>query len=227
VNRSRSCQTLWATVVLALVAAAAPAAETRQWLDWQSLPPLPDPIGVAGPFVGSHQGGLIVAGGANFAAAEAADLWEVPKRFHQAAFVMAPAAGEAGGYAWRTGFALGSGFAWRTRFARGARFAWFTLRAHLTGRSRLASGAGLACRSGLTLGTLLALLALRPDLVPTDERVGFCTVAGRRLTDTHVHQQRLGRQASVARRVVLCGDTRGHQPGDERRRGSERREPPP
>jgi SSS family solute:Na+ symporter len=106
VNRSRSCQTLWATVALALAAAAAPAAETRQWLDWQPLPPLPDPIGVAGPFVGSHQGGLIVAGGANFAPAEAADLWEVPKRFHQAAFVLAPAAGEAGGYAWQTGFAL-------------------------------------------------------------------------------------------------------------------------
>ena len=105
-NRSRSCQTLWATVVLALVAAAAPAAETRQWLDWQPLPPLPDPIGVAGPFVGSHQGGLIVAGGANFAAAEAADLWDVPKQFHQAAFVMAPAADEASGFAWRTGFAL-------------------------------------------------------------------------------------------------------------------------
>jgi hypothetical protein len=85
---------------------AAAEAAPRQWLDWQPLPPLPDPIGVAGPFVGSHRGGLIVAGGANFAAAEAADLWEVPKQFHQVAFVLAPAAGEASGFAWQTGFAL-------------------------------------------------------------------------------------------------------------------------
>ncbi len=35
-------------------------------LDWQQLPPLPDPIGFAGPFAGASGGALIVAGGANF-----------------------------------------------------------------------------------------------------------------------------------------------------------------
>lgn len=36
------------------------------FLDWQALPPLPDPHGVAGPFAGVCSGHLIVAGGANF-----------------------------------------------------------------------------------------------------------------------------------------------------------------
>jgi N-acetylneuraminic acid mutarotase len=33
---------------------------------WQSLPPLPDTIGFAGPFAGTHQGVLLIGGGANF-----------------------------------------------------------------------------------------------------------------------------------------------------------------
>ena len=36
-------------------------------LDWRPLPDLPNELGVAGPFVGVHNGALIVAGGANFA----------------------------------------------------------------------------------------------------------------------------------------------------------------
>ncbi len=39
---------------------------TRQRLDWQQLPDLPDELGVAGPLVGVHNDVLIVAGGANF-----------------------------------------------------------------------------------------------------------------------------------------------------------------
>jgi len=35
-------------------------------LNWQELPPLPDPIGFAGPLAGTSNGALIVAGGANF-----------------------------------------------------------------------------------------------------------------------------------------------------------------
>jgi N-acetylneuraminate epimerase len=35
-------------------------------LDWQPLPPIPDPLGVAGPYAGVSGGALIVAGGANF-----------------------------------------------------------------------------------------------------------------------------------------------------------------
>lgn len=34
--------------------------------DWEQLPPLPNPLGVAGPFAGAHNGVLLVAGGANF-----------------------------------------------------------------------------------------------------------------------------------------------------------------
>lgn len=94
------------SLALSLSAVAAPAADTRAWLDWQPLPPLPDPIGVAGPFVGTHRGALVVAGGANFAAADAADLWDVAKTFQAAAFVLPPAVGEAQPSAWQTGFAL-------------------------------------------------------------------------------------------------------------------------
>jgi len=79
---------------------------SRHWLDWQSLPALPDPIGVAGPFVGAHRGCLVVAGGANFATADAADLWEVPKRFHATAFVLTRDGHGSGQFAWHTGFAL-------------------------------------------------------------------------------------------------------------------------
>lgn len=87
-------------------ATLAAAGEVGPPLDWQPLPPLPDPIGVAGPFVGTHQGGLVVAGGANFATTAAADLWSAPKRFQAAAFVLVPQPDAAGGYVWRTGFAL-------------------------------------------------------------------------------------------------------------------------
>jgi solute:Na+ symporter, SSS family len=86
--------------------AADPTIETRRWLNWQPLPAVPDAIGVAGPFAGSHKGAAILAGGANFSAADAANLWDVEKKFHAAAYVLVPQAGEAGAYAWRTGFKL-------------------------------------------------------------------------------------------------------------------------
>ena len=35
-------------------------------LDWSQLPPLPDPVGFAGPYAGVSNGTLLVAGGANF-----------------------------------------------------------------------------------------------------------------------------------------------------------------
>jgi N-acetylneuraminic acid mutarotase len=41
------------------------AASTRS-LQWSELPPLPEKLGFAGPFVGTHKGALLVAGGANF-----------------------------------------------------------------------------------------------------------------------------------------------------------------
>jgi len=55
------------------------------WLTWEALPDVPDPLGVAGPFGGLHEGGagaaessvLILAGGASFPVpAGAAGLWD-------------------------------------------------------------------------------------------------------------------------------------------------------
>lgn len=90
---------LWlvAAVVLVLGACVAPGQEPRQasgeqssdkpaesMLSWSELPPLPDPIGVAGPFVGVHRDALIVAGGANFPH----PVWENDKRWHDAIHVL-------------------------------------------------------------------------------------------------------------------------------------------
>ncbi len=47
------------------------------YLDWQSLPDLPESLGVAGPFVGVHQDVLIIAGGANFPQ----PVWESGKQW--------------------------------------------------------------------------------------------------------------------------------------------------
>jgi N-acetylneuraminic acid mutarotase len=44
----------------------APLACCAETFTWQQLPPLRDPLGVAGPFAGISGGALIVAGGANF-----------------------------------------------------------------------------------------------------------------------------------------------------------------
>ena len=57
-------------------------------LDFQPLPDLPDPIGVAGPIVGVVNGTLIVAGGANFALKDDPQLWELPKVYHDRAWIL-------------------------------------------------------------------------------------------------------------------------------------------
>ena len=67
---------------------AAPVWGSEKVLEWKPLPDLPDPIGVAGPFVGVHNDALIIAGGANFPVLEGASLWEVPKVWHQDAWVL-------------------------------------------------------------------------------------------------------------------------------------------
>src|SRR5688500_13025659 len=41
-------------------------AAAEQTLGWARLPPLPEPVGVAGPYAGAAGGALLVAGGANF-----------------------------------------------------------------------------------------------------------------------------------------------------------------
>jgi len=88
--------------VIASAAFGTDAVRTR--LDWQALPDLPDAIGVAGPFVGVHNDALIVAGGANFAPPDAPDLWDVPKVWHDEAWVLVRT--DDGGYKWIGGFKL-------------------------------------------------------------------------------------------------------------------------
>ena len=55
-------------------------------LEWSQLPPLPDPIGFAGPFVGVAGDALVVAGGANFP--EAAPWDGGAKVWHDRVFVL-------------------------------------------------------------------------------------------------------------------------------------------
>ncbi len=65
-------------------------------LDWQSLPDLPDELGVAGPFVGVHNDALLVAGGANFPT----PVWKTNKTWYQQIYVLTHAED---GYAWQEG----------------------------------------------------------------------------------------------------------------------------
>ena len=72
---------LWLSMTLALLATSAGAAEP---LVWSELPPIPNELGVAGPFAGTHNGALIVAGGANFPK----PIWETDKVWHDNVFVL-------------------------------------------------------------------------------------------------------------------------------------------
>lgn len=71
-------------LLVALVVTAVTAPNAHAEVDWQALPDLPDPLGVAGPFVGVHNDALIVAGGANFAR----PVWDHPKLWHDAIHVL-------------------------------------------------------------------------------------------------------------------------------------------
>jgi SSS family solute:Na+ symporter len=78
-------------------ASAVPQAEPPAALAWSRLPDLPDPVGVAGPFVGvcageTAGGMLVVAGGANFPGRAPWDGGT--KAWHDAAWVLADPAGE-------------------------------------------------------------------------------------------------------------------------------------
>jgi len=77
-----------------LVTALRPAVAIE--LASEALPPLPDPVGVAGPFVGVYGEAVIVAGGANFAA----PVWESEKAWHDAVWVLVPTDGESGKRHW-------------------------------------------------------------------------------------------------------------------------------
>jgi len=79
--QSRLLQELFVVIMFVLCATGAVAVE----LDWQELPPLPNPEGVAGPFVGAYGDTLLVAGGANF---PGEPLWETDKVWHDTIYVL-------------------------------------------------------------------------------------------------------------------------------------------
>ncbi len=81
-------------LLLLALATSSVAAEPPR-LKWESLPPLPDPIGFAGPFAGVHNDALIVAGGANFAQ----PVWDNDKQWHDRMFALIPQ--EDGGFQWK------------------------------------------------------------------------------------------------------------------------------
>lgn len=80
-----SIRTACLPLAIGIAAAVAHAAEP---LRWQPLAPLPDALGVAGPFVGIHAGAVIVAGGANFPVAPGEDRWSVPKKWQRDVWVL-------------------------------------------------------------------------------------------------------------------------------------------
>lgn len=83
--------------VLLLFALLSPCmAEDRNWLEWNELPPLPNELGVAGPFAGVSNNALIVAGGANFPR----PVWENDKQWVDQIHVLTQQEGE---YVWRDG----------------------------------------------------------------------------------------------------------------------------
>lgn len=61
-------------------------------LAWGQLPPMPDPVGFAGPFAGVSHGALIVAGGANFGGKD--NFAGAPKIWHDRIFVLDKADGQ-------------------------------------------------------------------------------------------------------------------------------------
>ncbi|MEQ9455509.1 MAG: sodium/solute symporter [Phycisphaeraceae bacterium] len=76
------------------------AGDDPSYLDWISMPEVPDGIGVAGPYVGLSNNGLIVAGGANFPVAAGEDLWDVPKVWHREVWVLKNALSEGEASTW-------------------------------------------------------------------------------------------------------------------------------
>ncbi len=95
---------LFISTVLLSPACWAEKTPTSDRLNWSELPSLPDELGVAGPFVGVHNDALIVAGGANFPVAEGEDLWQVPKVWHDDAWVLTRS--EDGSWEWIGGLKL-------------------------------------------------------------------------------------------------------------------------
>ena len=71
-------------MIFGLVEARPALAVQNESLEWQELPPLPESLGVAGPFAGVHNDALIVAGGANFPT----PVWDNAKTWHDTVYVL-------------------------------------------------------------------------------------------------------------------------------------------
>lgn len=72
-------------ICLTFIEATAQDKISKNWLDWSSLPSLPDSLGIGGAFIGESNGVLIVAGGSNFLQ----PTWEGgEKQFHRQIFVL-------------------------------------------------------------------------------------------------------------------------------------------
>lgn len=89
---------VWLLAIAVFFPGCAPSTLPAPTLIPNAFPPLPDPIGFAGSFVGVHNGALIVAGGANF---PDAPPWEAGKKvWHDRIHVMTRDA--SGAWQWRT-----------------------------------------------------------------------------------------------------------------------------
>ncbi|QDT05641.1 Sodium/glucose cotransporter [Rubripirellula lacrimiformis] len=88
------------SLCIVLLFAGSPTFATDQTLlSWNALPDLPDDLGVAGPFAGVHNDGLIVAGGANFPR----PVWESDKVWRDRIHVLTRTGGD---YVWKDGGTL-------------------------------------------------------------------------------------------------------------------------
>ena len=95
------------TVLLVLTSVTFGGAEEQNGrLHWESLPDLPDALGLGGPLVGVHNDALIVGGGANFPE----PVWENDKVWRDAAWVLTR--DETGAYQWHDGFKLAGSIAY-------------------------------------------------------------------------------------------------------------------
>ena len=111
----RACRSVTCTViaVVGIVSAYAQTDVPQPEMKWEKLAPLPDSIGVAGPFAGVTGDALVVAGGANF---PEKPLWEGGKRvWHAEAYVLPDAHGK-----WQTGFKLPRALAYGVSISRSA-----------------------------------------------------------------------------------------------------------
>ncbi|WP_419195168.1 sodium:solute symporter family transporter [Novipirellula herctigrandis] len=81
---------------MSMFASSTSWSDEPQWLSWSELPPMPDELGLAGPFAGIHNDALIMAGGANFAK----PVWENEKQWHEKIFVLVK---NGDGYEWKDG----------------------------------------------------------------------------------------------------------------------------